>query len=1097
GECKNNLFLVKAVFMRFYQEKEIVVLLDGFDEIPINYQNDAKQFIKFLKRSGYFMLITTRPVLKNDLELLLDTFAIDLSPFTRKDQTYFLNNYFSKFAEISSKTEIFVESLLNAAQNNLNDRDNEFTGVPLQTLLLAEVYIEDFKRFLETKTLINGNFDLLYLYRSFIEKKTLIACEKFGDISEDMIYQYKICKTFFALRLVFSEEDLDELEIDSKLKVAKSVFPSMLELIQKDGIVVGETEANIRFIHQTFAEYLAGEWLAENVKNENEEVAKKLLKVTFLPNFKVVRNIFDRILARNCPLHLAVINFQMEKVTSLIDSSHFNDLDDGSRNFLHLIASWGFQHPKRIKKHELFELKKVSNEDKMIEIVRLIPDDKLQNSKDHILESTPVDYAIISKSLNIANLLCQKLKNSQICINVHNLLEPSLLPSCEQMNYLSLYREVINYVNIDPNLFIDKEDRDSLSFIISRGNVIKLNSAISKGANLNERDKFGSPPLHTAVKLQKPEMVRILLENGAHKNITDNDGRTALHWSVIHGNLNISKLLVSYEIDVNVVDLHKRTALHHSIISCRQHQTEIVSELSNTDFNLRDFYHMTPLLLAADYGYTECVNLLLELGVAVDQKNKSKMTALHYAASNGYIDMVKLLLSKGADINSKTTNGATPLILSSRQGHSNIVSFLLNQNADVQTKDSRGRSALYWATRGGNKETITLLINKEANLKANILCAASQYTDKNTIESLLSHGLDINSTDKEGKTPLHWASFSGRKDIVKLFLSKGAKINAEDKGGNTPLYWAIRTNHIQVVKLLLTQSKQTKLPNNCLHVAAKYGNKDLISLLLLKGAQINLKDSHGMTALHHAANNADNAAVLLAKGADIESKNNKNQTPLILAVENGSEDVVDFLLKEGANLETKTSDNETPLIVSAKHGQNDVTCLLISKGAKIRTKDHEGKTAFHWAALNTYTTPETIELFLSKSPDFLELQTAKQETPLILAAQGGSLDAVRLLLSKNANIEAKDCNGMTALHWVSIKGYQHILCILLNNDAELEVKDNEGRTALICAAQNGHKSVVNFLLDEADINAKDKNGLTALEWAEKNHHDSVVWLLRD
>lgn len=78
-ECEENLFVAKKIFAKFYESKNVVVLLDGFDGLSINYQNDAKKFIKFVNSSGYFVLVTTRLGLEKDLELLLNTFSLNLN----------------------------------------------------------------------------------------------------------------------------------------------------------------------------------------------------------------------------------------------------------------------------------------------------------------------------------------------------------------------------------------------------------------------------------------------------------------------------------------------------------------------------------------------------------------------------------------------------------------------------------------------------------------------------------------------------------------------------------------------------------------------------------------------------------------------------------------------------------------------------------------------------------------------------------------------------------------------------------------------------------------------------------------------------------
>ncbi|KAF2905112.1 hypothetical protein ILUMI_01061 [Ignelater luminosus] len=1058
-ECKENLPLVKAVFAKFNETKNIVVLLDGFDEIPISYQKCAKEFIKFIKESGYFVLITTRPVFKHDLETLLDTLSLDLNLFSRKNQRDFLESYFSSYSETTCKAETnayFVESLLNAAGSNLNDHDNKFTGVPLQTLLLAEVFMEDFNQFVKTKNFVNTHFDLLFLYRNFIEKKLRIACEKFGQISEDIKHHYKVCRSLYALRLVFSEEDLNELQIDLKLEYGKSLFPHMLELLQKDGIVVAETEATVRFIHQTFAGYLAAEWLAENIETKNEGIAKRLLTATFDPNLKFVRNIFDRILANGRPLHLAIINFQTDKAITLINSKHFDDVDDGSRNCLHLIASWGFQHPRECE--ILFTyIKMMSRKDEMSVTLNVISDEKLNNCRDRILGYTPVDYAIISSSLHIANRLCLRMEHLRISINIENPKTSWLLDHCAYSRYFSLERVLIIYKSIDSRLLIDK-DENSLSYIVSKGNAKKLNELALAGRNVNEKDKFGLTPLHVAVRTAMTEMVEILIRNGANTNATDSSGKTPLHWSVIEGSLDILKLLLAAKgMDANVVDDHGRTALHYAVIVRPQHQIEIIRTLWVTDYDITDENGRTPLVWAAHLGYTECADWFLD-DVSREQINES----LHCAVRNEHIDTVKLLLSNGANVY-VGFNGVTALIDSVVYGNATVLLYLLCNGMDVKSEEHDGTP---------------------------VLCLAAIAGHVDIVKMLLYRGVDIESKDKNGHRSLHFAAFHGREDVVELLLSKGASINAEDNDGGTALLYAVLGGYTQIVTLLL--SKGSEIPAKSLHMSAGRGFVDLTNFLLYKNMDVNLRDGGGMTALHRAAENGHQEIVvlLLTKRANIEAKNYSGETPLILAVKEGHREVTNVLIAEGADIETKTSNDETPLIVSVKFDRNEITKLLIAKGAKINV------FVFHLAVGNPNSTLETIELFLSKSPDLLELRTAKQNTPLISATQGGCEGIVQLLLSKNANIKAKDENGMSALHWASFKGYKGIAFLLLQNNADLEAEDNEGKTALIHAARNGHEEVVSILLfNKADRNVKDTSGLTAYDWARHRNHKGVVRLL--
>merc|ERR1712137_1408304 len=73
------------------------------------------------------------------------------------------------------------------------------------------------------------------------------------------------------------------------------------------------------------------------------------------------------------------------------------------------------------------------------------------------------------------------------------------------------------------------------------------------------------------------------------------------------------------------------------------------------------------------------------------------------------------------------------------------------------------------------------------------------------VRVLVHSGMDVNSLNDDGETPLHWACKVGSTEIVKYLLTHGASINAMDENGDTPLHWAAEENHTEVAELLLAQ----------------------------------------------------------------------------------------------------------------------------------------------------------------------------------------------------------------------------------------------------------------------------------------------------
>ena len=115
---------------------------------------------------------------------------------------------------------------------------------------------------------------------------------------------------------------------------------------------------------------------------------------------------------------------------------------------------------------------------------------------------------------------------------------------------------------------------------------------------------------------------------------------------------------------------------------------------------------------------------------------------------------------------------------------------------------------------------------------------------------------------------------------------------------------------------------------------------------------------------------------------------------------------------------------------------------------------------------------------------------------LLMAAEKGSLQAVRFFLYLGADIEARDSYDRTALHCAARHGYTEITQALLDAGADIKTKVNTGGAALHWAAYNGHTETIQPLIDAgADIEAKDNNGWTALHWAAYNGHTETMQAL--
>ena len=117
-------------------------------------------------------------------------------------------------------------------------------------------------------------------------------------------------------------------------------------------------------------------------------------------------------------------------------------------------------------------------------------------------------------------------------------------------------------------------------------------------------------------------------------------------------------------------------------------------------------------------------------------------------------------------------------------------------------------------------------------------------------------------------------------------------------------------------------------------------------------------------------------------------------------------------------------------------------------------------------------------------------------TPLHYAASNGYLDVVKFLVENGADVDAEDKDSQTPLHVAAFFGHLDVVKFLVKNGAYVNAMDNDGQTPLHVAASNGHLDVVKFLVKNgADVNAKDKDGQTPLHKAAYFGHLSVAKFL--
>ena len=242
--------------------------------------------------------------------------------------------------------------------------------------------------------------------------------------------------------------------------------------------------------------------------------------------------------------------------------------------------------------------------------------------------------------------------------------------------------------NVDLDSETDSNHDTALTLACAGGHEELVNLLISRGANIEHRDKKGFTPLILAATAGHDKVCEILLDHNA--DIEAQSERT------------------------------KDTPLS---LACSGGRYEVVEVLLRRNANKehRNVSDYTPLALAASGGYVNIIKLLLAHGAEINSRTGSKLgiSPLMLAAMNGHTASVKLLLDMGSDINAQIeTNRNTALTLACFQGRHEVVSLLLDRKANVEHRAKTGLTPLMEAASGGFVEVGRVLLDKGADVNA-------------------------------------------------------------------------------------------------------------------------------------------------------------------------------------------------------------------------------------------------------------------------------------------------------------------------------------------------------------------------------------------
>jgi ankyrin repeat protein len=648
------------------------------------------------------------------------------------------------------------------------------------------------------------------------------------------------------------------------------------------------------------------------------------------------------------------------------------------------------------------------------------------------------------------------------------------------------------------------------------GHIATVQFLLNQGANVDARCYNNFTPLHLT---SNGQIARILLAAGADPNARSSAGGTVLQEAIREKHVEVVQAIrdTGVELDlVSALDLGNRERVK-AILATDPAQVRAGGAGSDL------WGSRSPLGIAARKGDKELVELFLAAGADPNAgtsmpQTGDKATPVSSAVWAERADILQILLEQGAKptgaggkfydsildyaiqhseprvVELLVTHGAlesnpvfwfkSPLVLAASVGDPVKVRILLDHGADVFDATER-QLALLNAARGRYAGVVGAL--QEAGVVPDIVSAVVMG-DLNLVRQMLDEDASLlKATDPRlGRPLLGWAVETQDSAVINELLKRGAPADTSWKrpvsdealleagrddgaGGwmevaETPLSIALAGGGLDLVMILLQHGADPNAPGfdpewseaePPLSTVARTGNVELARLLLDHGADPSVQDARGRTALHMAVQSGvpkEMVQLLLARGSDRAAADNDGQTAAdVTPWDDGG--LTDLLAPPGTPISFETA---------LERGRVDVVKEVL--------REH----------------PELLEPPLERRSD----------TPLLLAAEHGQLEVVRVLLDLGATLDYTGRWGLDPLGGAAQSGNVEILRLMLERGAKVNAASGRG-TALHVAAQFGNLEAARFLIEQgADVNAGTAvGGYTPLHAASFRDTGEVAELL--
>ncbi|XP_064464956.1 uncharacterized protein LOC135376386 [Ornithodoros turicata] len=1007
---------------------EVVVMLDGFDEVNEECRECVVELVQFLaNKKVYKVYLLTRTVFKPHVQDTLHTVSYDLVPFSNENQNEFLTRYRAQRETPATSNEAFVQKI-QQLYATLKEKNKTILETPLLLRMMAEMESgeitksDDYSSLLKIVDISGGSsIYTVHIYKTFVEYKHLVHRKE--KVKED-IYRSAVrgdnhdakspfyvnhgllaMKCIFpqdTLEILLNEDELDQLDPEGSFITGVDSF--------KEGSVNRINERGIpEFVHKTFAEFFAAHYLLETAKGRKRLSFRKYVVGLYgEADYGAVMMLFDGLASASYPLHSAVMNnddsYFEQRVIGIEDMLNVDEL---KRTPLHVAAL----HSDKAT------LKRLPMDDELI--------------RDDLFRMSPFGYAELSCpweekyngtwwALPLTQTSAARDRLDLLCARCS---EEAVKRSTENLRSCGTFEEKTRFLERAIFTAVIHDLRSVLDVYLTY---------VSPRESIRELDRDSVEHLES----RKKRSLRCSAESSVIKNLDDFVDRLNRTVPFYANSEAVCKMLLPY-CDMEIRDILGNTMLH---ISANEGNLETTKfHLAHSSVNATNAYLQTPLQLSRD---PEVVKLLLTGSPSANALDDRQEIPMDRRIMWSYLEAAISLLLR--------IQWNTVLHVTSEFGPLNaVVVFLPHIRAHVLNCDGKTHLDVAWE---GFSEISSRL---------------------DVVRCLIPHSL-VNSPETIGSSPLYvWAKGGQRKVLQTLwpYLRHSDPKHAQRISTDSV---CVRVNkdfqeEVWCLKLLLLQLDvvagdpysrrllhDTVVQKLCCIAEANY-MKLVLPHSNLWGPGTWLAENDDLVALFQRWSDMNNPDDPRFDDANTQILEDVGNAKFLTGAREGNVEAVELHLSHSSVCFTDELDN-TALHLSASNGHTNVVKLLIPFYTPVDVINVHRETPMHVCASNGHL--DVVKLLLPRSR--MNSFDIDGGTPLHVACDEGVLDIVNFLLP-HSFASMRDCNGKTCCFRSAEKQKLKVLrCLIPHSLVNCPNSEGDSPTKL-CAKYHKKEELMTLL----------------------------------